>query len=62
MQNNNIVTYFDSDGNIPKEIKAFINNENKITNIFRIQACNSVIYGYFCIGFHEQYLKLNHIV
>ena len=51
VQNNNIVTYFDSEGNIPKEIKAFINNKNKITNIFRIQACNSVIYGYFCIGF-----------
>ena len=52
MQNNN-VTYFDSFGveHIPKEIKAFINNKNVITNIFRIQAYDSIICGYFCIGF-----------
>ena len=37
---NNDVTYFDSFGvqHIPKEIKAFINNKNIKTNIFRIQA------------------------
>ena len=52
MQNNN-VTYFDSFGveHIPKEIKAFINNKNIKTNIFRIQAYDSVMCGYFCIGF-----------
>ena len=51
MQNNN-VTYFDSFGveHIPKEIKAFINNKNIKTNIFRIQAYDSMC-GYFCIGF-----------
>ena len=49
---NNDVTYFDSFGveNIPKEIKAFIANKN-ITNIFRIQAYDSIMCGYFCIGF-----------
>ena len=52
MQNNN-VTYFDSFGveHIPKEIKAFINNKNIITNIFRIQSYDSIMCGYFCIGF-----------
>ena len=50
--NNNAVTYFDSFGveHIPKEIKTFINNKNIKTNIFRIQAYDSVMCGYFCIG------------
>ena len=50
---NDDVTYFDSFGveHIPKEIKAFINNKNIITNIFRIQAYDSIMCGYFCIGF-----------
>ena len=47
------MTYFDSFGveHIPKEIKKFINNKNIITNIFRIQAYYSVMYGYFYISF-----------
>ena len=52
MQNN--VTYFGSFQlrHIPKEIKAFIdNNKNITTNIFRIQPYDSTICGYFCIGF-----------
>ena len=58
---NDYVTYFDSFNveHIPKEIKAFIDrplssalqNKNIITNIFRIQAFDSIICGYFCIGF-----------
>ena len=36
---------------IPKENKAFINNKNIITNIFRIQARDSIMCGYCCIGF-----------
>ena len=51
---NNIsnVIYFDSFGveHIPKEIKAFINNKNITKNIFRIQTCDSIMCGYFCIG------------
>ena len=45
--NNNDVTYFDSFGveHIPKEIKTFIKNKNIKTNIFKIQAYNSVICG-----------------
>ena len=59
--NNNNVTYFDSFGveHIPKEIKEFINcplssalqNKKITTNIFKIQAYDSVMCGYFCIGF-----------
>ena len=51
MQNN--VTYFDSFGveHILKEIRAFIDNKNIQINIFRIQACDSIMCGYFCIGF-----------
>ena len=50
---NNDVIYFDSFRveHIPKEIKAFINNKNIKTNIFRIQAYDSIMCGYFCIGF-----------
>ena len=36
---------------IPKEIKRFINNKNIKTNIFRGQAYDSIMCGYFCIGF-----------
>ena len=51
--NNNNVTYFDSFGveHIPKEIKTFIKNRNIKTNIFRIQAYDSIMCGYFCIAF-----------
>ena len=50
---NNHVIYFDSFGveHIPNEIKAFIDNKNIKTNTFRIQAYDSMICGYFCIGF-----------
>ena len=49
----NNVTYFDSFGieHIPEEINTFINNKNIKTNIFRIQANDSVMCGYSGIGF-----------
>ena len=51
--NKNNIIYFDSFGieHIPKEIKKFIGNKNIISNIFRIQSNNSIMCGYFCIGF-----------
>ena len=51
--NNNNVTYFDSFEveHMPKEIKKFIKNKNIKTNIFRIQTYDSIMCGYFCIGF-----------
>ena len=50
----NDVTYFESFGveQIPKEIKTFIDRPSSIkTNIFRIKAYDSIMCGYFCIGF-----------
>ena len=51
--------YFDSFGveDIPKEIQKFIGNKNIPTNIYRIQATNSIMFGYFCIGFIDFMLK-----
>ena len=66
VQNNN-VTCFHSFGveYIPKQIKAFVNrplssasqNKNKKTNIFRIQSYDSIMCGYFCIGFIDFMFK-----
>ena len=52
--NNNDVTYFDSFGveHIPEGHSLSIT-----TNIFRIQANDSVMCGYFCIGFIDFMLK-----
>ena len=49
----NEIVYFDSFGveHIPEQIKEFIGNRNIKPNIFRVQANNSVMCGYFCIGF-----------
>ena len=57
--NNNDFTYFDSFRveHILKEIKAFINNKKVTANIFRIQAYDSIICGYFCIRFIDFMLK-----
>ena len=59
MGNNNNVTYFDSFGveHIPKEIIKFIENRNIKTNIFRIQAYDSIMSGYFCIAFIDFMFK-----
>ena len=56
---NNDVTYFDSFEveHIPKEIRTFIDNKNINTNIFRIQAYDSIMGGYFCIGFFDFMLR-----
>ena len=55
---NNDVTYFDSLGveHIPKEIRTVIGNKNIKTNIFRTQAYDSIMCGYFCIGFIDYML------
>ena len=47
------IVYFDRFGveHILEEIKEFIGNKNIKANIFRIQLNNSVMCGYFCIGF-----------
>ena len=46
------LSYYD----IPNEIKKFIGNKN-IINIYRIQAYQSIMCVYFCIGFINFMLK-----
>ena len=57
--NNNNVTYFDSFGveHIPKEIINFMENRNIKNNILRVQAYDSMMCGYFCIGFIDFMFK-----
>ena len=60
----NEIVYFESFGieYIPKEIKEFIGNRNIKAKIFRVQANNSVMSVFFCIGFIDFMLadqKLN---
>ena len=50
---------FDSFGfeHIPKEIIKFIAHKNITTNIYRLEAYNSIMCRYFCIGFIDITLK-----
>ena len=50
---NKKVVYFDSFGveHVHKEIIKFIKNKDIIANIFRLQAYDSIMCGYFCIKF-----------
>ena len=59
VNNSNNVTYFDSFRveHILKEIKAFINKKNIKLNIFRMEAYDPLMCGYFCIGFNNYMLK-----
>ena len=52
-------TYFDSFGveHIPKEIKKFIGNKNITTNIYRIEAYDSIMCRYLCTGFVDFMVK-----
>ena len=51
--NRSQIVYFDSFGveHVPEQIKNFVENKNITANIFRVQANNSVMCEYFCIGF-----------
>ena len=40
-----------------KKLKKYIGNKNIITNIYRIQEFDSIMCGYFCIGFIDFMLK-----
>ena len=57
MNGNNIYFYSFGLEHIPKENKKFIGNKNIITNIYRLQAYNSIMCGHFCIGFIDLMLK-----
>ena len=53
------VGYFDSFGvePVPKEIIKFIENKDIIAKIFRLQAYDSIMCGYYCIEFINYMLK-----
>ena len=53
--NKSEIVYFDSFGveHAAEEIIELAGNKNIIANIFRVQANNSVMCGYFCIGFTD---------
>ena len=55
---NTNVIYFDSFGveDIPKKNLKFLSNKSIQENIFRIQSYDSVMCGYFCIGFIDSML------
>ena len=61
--NGNSVTYFDSFGieHIVEGVKRFIRNNKIITIVFRIQAYDATVCGYFCtefIDFKDMFHKL----
>ena len=51
--NRNEIVYFDNFDveHVPEEIKKIVGNKNIIVNIFPVQANNSVMCGFFGIGF-----------
>ena len=62
--NRNEIFYFESFGveHVPEEMKEFIGNKNMKVNIFRVKANNSVMCGYFCIGFIDFMLADRNLV
>ena len=61
---NHNVTCFDNFGveHILKEMKTFIEIKNIITNIYRTQADNSIMYRCFCIGIIDFMLKFKSLL
>ena len=57
--NGNNAIYYDSFGveHIPKKNKNFIGKKNIEKNVYRIQAYDSIKYGYYCIGFIDSMVK-----
>ena len=57
--NNKTMTYFYSFGieHIPKEIEVFIGDKDIRANIYRVQNYDSIMCGYFCIGFINHMFK-----
>ena len=48
--------------NVPKEIEMFIDKSIVVTNIFRTQAYDSIMCGYFCIEFIDFMLKVKTLI
>ena len=60
----NEIVYFESFGveNVPEEIKELVGNKNIKANIFRVQANDSVMHRYFCIGFIDFMLACKKLI
>ena len=53
--NKSEIVYFDSFDveHVLEAIKEFVRNKNIIANVFRVQANDSIMCRYFCIGFTD---------
>ena len=62
--NNINVSYFESFGveHTPNDIIKFIGKKNITANIYRVQAYDSIMCGYFCIVFIDFMLKRNSLL
>ena len=62
--NNINVSYFESFGveHMPNDIIKFIGKKNITANIYRVQAYDSIMCGYFCIVFIDFMLKRNSLL
>ena len=60
----NEIVYFDSFGveHIPEEIKKSIGNKNIKANIYLVQANNSLMCSYFCLGFIDFMLAVKTLI
>ena len=47
---------------VPKEIRKFFGKKDFKTNIYRLQAYDSIMCGYFCIGFIDFMLKVKSLL
>ena len=59
--NNKTATHFDSFGleHIRQEIRVFIAEKDIIASLYKIQSYDSIMCGYYCIGFTDYMLKGN---
>ena len=59
--NGNIIIYFYSYGveHVPREIKKILGNKDMITNIYRTEAYDLMMCGYFCIMLKDKSLLDN---
>ena len=54
MKGNSIIFFDSFEGeHIPNKIKKFIGDKNIITNVYRIQAYDLIMWGKFCIEFTD---------
>ena len=54
MKGNRIIFFDSFEGeHIPNKIKKFIGDKNIITNVYRIQAYDLIMWGKFCIEFTD---------